>query len=466
VILDLLPANEIVQCDYLGNPLRGLPLTAKATLHKGTQEITAAMELAEAARKEIIYYPGGLVDPLLGDFYPTLGYPVVWSLINAPAGVTIDNYGLITASATAQLNDINEITVRAAYHGKTYDSMFGITKARGGVPGTPGKDGEDGENGDIGPQGSPAPHYRGVTLAADTGNTGTVTLKLGGVVAANAGDWVAYVGATVDDWQNGYCMRWNGSSWDAIPIETVNGNFETHPYMLAMMDLTENAPRGTFINVLTRDLIAKTAMIENLQTRVISITGDGAIKSANFSGFDSASNYEGFGMRASDGLAVFNRIKIRNAEIRGDIYANLGYTDYAGLSSLMRGAVRGIVTFRWSAPDNSVQISRKTANIDRIDRLGVGKYVLWTPDVTMAMLGAPVGYYSTASVTAADLDDSTVLYRFSSAIGVIASEPDRATQNKNGLYSLPFSCMRLDNGAFQDINGHNSSATATLIILG
>jgi hypothetical protein len=164
IALDLLPDNEVIQCDYLGNPVRGLPLTARATLYRGTQEITAAMELAEAARVEIVHYPGSVFDPMLGDFYPTLGYPVTWMLAGAPSGVTIDRYGLITVSGTAQLNDTNSVTVQAAYHGGTYTAIFGIVKARGGVPGTPGAGGE------TGPQGDRAARYLGTTAIIPTGN--------------------------------------------------------------------------------------------------------------------------------------------------------------------------------------------------------------------------------------------------------------------------------------------------------
>jgi hypothetical protein len=56
---------------------------------------------------------------------------VVWSLIGASAGVTIDRHGLITVPLTANLSDINQITVRATYHGEEYDAVLGITKARG-----------------------------------------------------------------------------------------------------------------------------------------------------------------------------------------------------------------------------------------------------------------------------------------------------------------------------------------------
>jgi hypothetical protein len=325
--LRLLPDNEVIGCDYLGNPLRGLPFTAKATLYKGTQEITTAMELVEAARVEIIHYPGNIFDPMLGDFYPTLGYPVAWTLINAPAGVAIDRYGLIEASSTAQLGDVNEITVQAAYHGRTYEALFGITKARGGTPGAPGKDGKDGKDGDRGLQGDPSPRYRGVTSIADTGNTGKVTLKLGGEIIANVGDWVAYVGETVDDWQKGHCLRWNGTSWADIPIKA-DGNFDTNPYVAALMDLTEGAPEGTFMSILVRDLIAKTAIIEYIASHKLHIQEKEGSTGAIFGGerftksgdsvIDNGEDKTGF-MMGTDG-----RLIASNAIISGTVNADSG----------------------------------------------------------------------------------------------------------------------------------------------
>jgi hypothetical protein len=80
IMLTILPDTASIQCNHLGNPLRGLPFTAKATLYKGAREVTAAMELEAAARTEIIIDPGSggdIFTPMLGGFYPTLGYPVV-----------------------------------------------------------------------------------------------------------------------------------------------------------------------------------------------------------------------------------------------------------------------------------------------------------------------------------------------------------------------------------------------------
>jgi hypothetical protein len=143
-VLDLLPDGEFIQCDHQGVPTGGLPLTVKARLHKGMLEMDAALGLEEAAKTDILYYPGSgenVFDPMAGGFYPVLSYPVVWALSNTPPGVTIDKYGLITVSGAAQLGDVNHVTVRATFHDEIYEAILTISKVRGGML---GKDGING----------------------------------------------------------------------------------------------------------------------------------------------------------------------------------------------------------------------------------------------------------------------------------------------------------------------------------
>ena len=376
ITLDLLPDNEVIQCDYLGNPLRGLPLTAKATLYRGTREITAAMELAEAARVEIIRYPGNIFDPAPGDFYPTLGYPVVWTLIGAPAGVTIDKYGLITAPLTAQLNDVNKITVRAAYHGRTYEAIFGITKARGGRPADPPAylvyryakntnpaappayaanadnpgagwserppspgNGEhlwqltsewrglirltgwtalclNGEKGDA----AVAARYRGATKTADTGNTGVVNIVGKPSSVMNPGDWVMFTGSS--GWEYAYVYEWNGALWRQVP------RGEMAYYLDGISDLTEGAPDGIFSAVFCRILFAQQAAINTLEAQLIriggAIFGGERFTRSGDSVVDNGANKTGFKIGA-DGLleasgGIFNNILVTgNSEFRGKI---------------------------------------------------------------------------------------------------------------------------------------------------
>jgi hypothetical protein len=385
VILDLLPANEIVQCDYLGNPLRGLPLTAKATLYKGTQEITAAMEFAEAAKVEIIHYPGDIFDPMLGDFYPTLGYPVTWSLIGAPAGVTIDRYGLITAAVTAQLSDVNEITVRATYHGKPYDAIFGITKARGGVPAYPPEytvfrfakntnaaappayvanadnpgtnwagtqpwlgsgeyiwqitstwrgairltdwtapvriNGQNGNDGDA----ANVPKYRGVTLIADTGNTGRIRLKSGSDITMNNLDWILFMGES--DWTKARLYQWQAHNNTWAKLEPAQGTLE---YMEALRDITAGAPDGIFSNMFCQILFAQQAAIHTLESQLIQINnaifgGPRFTKGADGQSVaDNGVDKVGFRLR-SNGVLDASGADIRNARISGTLVAGQRY---------------------------------------------------------------------------------------------------------------------------------------------
>jgi hypothetical protein len=368
VSIGLVPDRTTLPCDYLGNP-EVLPITAQAQLYKGVQEITAAMELAEAARVEILYYPGNIFDPMLGDFYPTRGYPVTWSLPDAPAGVTIDQCGLITVSAAAQLADRNEISVQASYHGKTYETIFGITKAPAGGPGrgvldivawyylsdspkaliggdwtsavpdrvsgkfiwqkmiTTFSDGTTseteavcitGDEGKPGKDGDPAavPRYRGVTFAADTGNTGIVTLGSGGTIAVNKLDWVLFMGAA--DWTKARLYQWTGAVW-TVMAPTDN----PLQYMEALKDITEGAPDGIFSNVFCRVLFAQQAAIETLQSQLIQIGnaifgGERFVRSGN-SVIDNGADKPGF-MLGADGRLVASKGLLDAITISGDSY--------------------------------------------------------------------------------------------------------------------------------------------------
>jgi hypothetical protein len=116
-------------------------------------------------------------------------------------------------------------------------------------------------------------------------------------------------------------MRWNGTSWAAIEIKA-DGNFDTNPYVAALMDLTEGAPNGTFMSILVRDLVAKTAMIERIQAELIQIQnaifgGERFTKSGD-SVVDNGADKTGFKLGA-DG-----RLIASNAEISGKINANAG----------------------------------------------------------------------------------------------------------------------------------------------
>jgi len=238
--------TKILDSDHAGNVLNGgLPFTSQATLYVGDKEVPLW--------SEIIHYPGvrcDLFDPMLGDFFPVRkAKDIEFSLINAPEGVTVDENGLITADINAKLGAENYITVVAKYLGQPYTAALYIKR------------------------GIYTPRYLGACYEA----TGTqkVTIRRGNVefpITAYQGDWVAYLGETPKNsiWEKGAVMRFNGTQWEKVPMEA-DGNFESNPYIAALLDLTENAPRGTFLSILVRDLIAKTAMIEKLLSHKLRI---------------------------------------------------------------------------------------------------------------------------------------------------------------------------------------------------
>jgi hypothetical protein len=269
----------------------------------------------------------------------------VWSLFKGANGVDGENgYMWIRYADNAQGGGMSNNPDGKDYIGLAYnkttatesdnpaDYMWALYK------------GEKGDQGDS----ANVPKYRGVTNTADTGNTGSVTLKLGGEIIANVDDWVAYVGETVDNWIKGHCLRWNGTSWEDIEIKA-DGNFETNPYVAALMDLTEGAGDGTFMSILVRDLIAKTAMISEIQTTLLQIQkalfGGERFSKSGESVVDNGADKPGF-MLGADGVlkasgaqisgtvnatdGVFNgTVNATSGTFRGDVYANNG--SYIGL---------------------------------------------------------------------------------------------------------------------------------------
>jgi hypothetical protein len=111
---------------------------------------------------------------------------------------------------------------------------------------------------------------------------------------------------------------------------SADGNFETNPYVAALMDLTEGAPTGTFMSILVRDLIAKTAMIERIFSHKIRIQKIGDDEGAIYGGgFDQNGNTTGgpgvyIGtngkLKAVDG-EFSGRVVATEGEFRGTIHA-------------------------------------------------------------------------------------------------------------------------------------------------
>ncbi|MCL2810234.1 MAG: host specificity factor TipJ family phage tail protein, partial [Treponema sp.] len=157
--LALTPQNIVLETDGDGNILASLlPLTVQARLLQWNS--------------------------LLSD--------VTFSLPAAPAGINIDENGLITVDADAELTDVNNITVRAGYKGGVYSSTLSITKNLN----------------------SYAPRYLGTVNALD--ETATVLIIKGpvqGQVQARQGDYVLAI-ALVNNRSPGSVFQWTGIAWE------------------------------------------------------------------------------------------------------------------------------------------------------------------------------------------------------------------------------------------------------------
>jgi hypothetical protein len=261
IILQFDNQNRMIPCDPDGNPKPGqLPVAIQATLYRGLAPLAEGVQ---------------------------------WGLAGTPAGISINQNGLITVTAITAAS--NEYTVLAVWRGETFTAILRITKSN------------DGAVGPLGPQGDPAPHYLGKTLTPG-GNTGLVVIQIGTTtqtVQAHTGDWVAYVGETAGLWAKGMCMRWNGGAW-----EQVSPTAEPALYMEALMDLTEGAPNGVFTSIFCRVIGAQQALIDTIMARVLTMTGDGVIQSEGFTGVDG--DVPGFMLRARDGRIEANNGIFKN----------------------------------------------------------------------------------------------------------------------------------------------------------
>jgi hypothetical protein len=253
----------------------------------------------------------------------------LWSLEGAPAGVSVNpGNGLIRISEKAILSGSDTITVRAVWRGEAYTAPLLLRKVL------------DGQKGAAGPQGSDAPRYRGRTLTPG-GSTGLVTIQINAntnpTIQMSPGDWVAYVGGNAGIWQKGMCIRWNGVSWEQIPISTT-GNFDTNPYIAALMDLTEGAPTGVFMSLLVRELIAKTAMVKEIQAQLIQVQGaiyGGArfakVTSSNGQPYvaDLGEDKTGFRLTPDGKLiashGIFNKVETFDMKINAKGYLPIGF---------------------------------------------------------------------------------------------------------------------------------------------
>jgi len=367
IILDMNPDTETIACYFSGVPKQSrFPAEMRATLYLGLNEITeeylkqqaleeyqrkwheALEELNRALqsifRKLIVLYPGSggsIFNPLSGGYpvslstqidkeqiflYPDDMLPLItdlpkaksytlseikipditideyqmpeFSLENAPAGMMIDSNGTISISPDTVYDRLSTVIIaKAVFEGRTYSKPFTLIVIKDPDPGRW------------------TPKYLGKTETVTYSNVVNIlfTDDNSEDVAAREGDYISYVGESqpgASHWKKNYVLRWNGSGWVQLdPLSSDNTSF----YMAALRDITDDAEIGVFSSILAKKIMALEATIEELQSKIITISNGGEIRSA------SVTNGERDFSIKSNGEAVFNK-----AIIRGHIEANSG----------------------------------------------------------------------------------------------------------------------------------------------
>ena len=325
VTINISPDNETISYYYNGVVKPGqLPFTIKATLFKGTVEVTDVGWRPNIMRENLVLFPGSDLNrfsPLGIGVYPISTLAIRWSLENAPTGVTIDGSGTINIAANVQLQNSNLITVKAEFEGQTFTKVFSLSTVidgTPGIPGTPGKNGNDGKDGES------TPTYLGKTVSTSTSATiqiqtiGTDTIS----VIAAVGDYVAYVGTgSTNPWKKNYLLQWNGSQWIQL---NPNNSAYTSFYMSALRDITEGAEMGVFSTLLAQKIMAMDATIITLMATLLQINnaifaGPRFTKNAQGQLVDNGEQLVGFKAGADGRLiasnGIFNNLTIIDSEI-------------------------------------------------------------------------------------------------------------------------------------------------------
>jgi hypothetical protein len=156
-----------------------------------------------------------------------------------------------------------------------------------------------------------SPRYRGRFFQAGRpdGTISTITM--------NRGDWVSYMGNGETDesglaWRKHYVYRWTGTAW-----AEVDETRDTAPYMAALADITEGAPREVFSSVIAGHLTALKIVAEKIGAHNVIINENGSIESRDFISINDPLGRlpKGFRLR-HDGDAEFN-----DGHFRGELQA-------------------------------------------------------------------------------------------------------------------------------------------------
>lgn len=299
VYLSLHPQSKIFDCDSDGNMLTGLlPFTSQAALYKWNFKLPVV-----AGIERFPGTGGDLFDPMLGDFVPTEN-GIIYTLKNAPQGVSIDSDGRVFVSENVKLDGEHSIIVQAEYEGSIYSAVLFIQlKKRVGEA-----------------------HYLGTIQTLPQNNPDIYIIKgaVQGQVKAVQGSYVLAVASGTlgaHTWTAGRVYQWTGFAWEYRDPEKYS-NLYISCFKDGLDDPELSKDTSWFGAVFTRLLVAQQAFIENLQTMLIKLQNGGAIQSANF---DSGSS--GFRIEGDTGNAEFNKFTARgDSFFEGDIISGQIYS--------------------------------------------------------------------------------------------------------------------------------------------
>jgi len=274
----------------------GSPVRIKA--HRGTDDITPIWLSLDP--QYITFETDGNGNVLAGSNKTSQARLMMWnsllsgaefSLIGAPEGITINEYGLIAIGDNSIIKNEQQITVNAVYQGGIYSATLTITNASRG-------------SSDV---------YLGTvdTLNIDNAAVFIIKGRILGQLKAQQGDYVLAI-ALVNNRSPGSVFQWTGIAWEyRSPLTHTDLYIRCFKDGLDVPDLVHDT--AWFGAIFAKLLVVMDAFIENLAAQKITLKNGGVIKSDNF---DSA-NRKGW-MIDYLGNAYFNSGLIGGVDINAN----------------------------------------------------------------------------------------------------------------------------------------------------
>jgi hypothetical protein len=303
-----------------------------------------------------------------------------FSMTGAPSGVTINSNGVITVSAGAALAQTNNITVRAAYQGGEYSAALSITKSLN----------------------YSAPRYLGTVRELQTASAAATIIKgpVTGTVSARQGDYVLTISAAAGA-ASGSVFQWDGAAWKYRPMDGYTSLY-TSCFKDGLDAIADNNTQW-FGAVIAKKLMAVEALIEELQSEVITLKNGGMIKSSNYDAAAPESSRQGFALRHDGYLEAvngkFNNGVFKDMTITGNLEMKVklgssGQAQHGQITSSVGGFFIGIIT----------------AEFDNLTEQGVdGNLVRCIGDILWSGRGATVGSHRIVVDTAEIAKDCIIL---------------------------------------------------------